>query len=256
MTMVLNELDFAERALENGVLGRHPSETLTRIAKYYINQLGEDGCTKEYLIRMLENFLIANDPYTPLGKWYSVLERCVKNAFKHKPIVIDDIPVTQPEIDKINLLESKQARRLAVTLLCLSKYWDAVNPLNNHWTHNEDTEIMKMANISASIRRQSAIYAELKNAGYIQFSKKIDNTNVRVLFREPGNTAMSVTDMRNIGYQYLMHCGESFLVCEHCGMVIKRKSDRVGRPQKYCKTCAANIKIQQNIESVMRYRGV
>ena len=63
MTMVLNELDFAERALENGVLGRHPSETLTRIAKYYINQLGEDGCTKEYLIRMLENFLIANDPY-------------------------------------------------------------------------------------------------------------------------------------------------------------------------------------------------
>ena len=60
-----------------------------------------------------------------------------------------------------------------------------------------------MANIKTSIKRQSLMFAELRNAGFIRFSKKIDNLNVQVLFMTPGETAIHIQDFRNLGYQYL-----------------------------------------------------
>ena len=56
-----------------------------------------------------------------------------------------------------------------------------------------------MANISTSIKRQSALFAELKNADMVRFSKKIDNLNVKVVFMEEGEVALHIHDFREPG---------------------------------------------------------
>ena len=112
-----------------------------------------------------------------------------------------------------------------------------------------------MANINTSIKRQSSMFGQLKDAGMIRFSKQIDNLSVQVLFAEDGDAALRVTDFRNLGYQYMKYHGEPYFECAHCGLTDKIKSATQRRPQKYCAQCAVEIRTRQNVNSVMRLRN-
>ena len=113
---------------------------------------------------------------------------------------------------------------------------------------------MRMANINTSIKRQSMMYYNLNEAGMVQFSKKVDNTNVRVCFISQGEVAMRVTDFRNLGYQYLRFHGEPYFECQNCGITTKLKDPVHGAGKKYCKECAVEVAMKQKVNSVMRHR--
>lgn len=249
MTIVLNEHEWARDMIESRSLGAKPFETLSRVAKYYIDK----DYSKKEVRGMLDTFLLQCEPTASLPKWSETLDYAVARALKYDAIKIDGIEITKPEMERIDALEGKQIRRLAFTLLCLAKYWDVVNPQGDHWVNSKDSEIMRMANINTSIKRQSLMYFNLNEAGMVQFSKKVDNTNVRVCFITPGETAMVVTDFRNLGYQYLKYHGEPYFECQNCGITVKSES-ATGRKQKYCKECAVEIHMKQTVNSVMRQR--
>ena len=102
------------------------------------------------------------------------------------------------------------------------------------------------------------MYHNLNEAGLIKFSKKVDNTNVRVCFVKPGDAAIRITDFRNLGYQYLKYHGEPYFECQNCGVTTRYDNPdnkRSCSKQKYCRSCAAEINIQQIVNSVMRQRG-
>ncbi|MCD8207409.1 MAG: hypothetical protein LUD72_05690, partial [Bacteroidales bacterium] len=135
-----------------------------------------------------------------------------------------------------------------------AKYWKCVISNGDYWVNNKDNEIMSMANINTSIKRQGMMYRELWEAGMIQFSKKVDITNVKVDFVEKGKTVMKVTDFRNLGYQYLMYHGEPYIKCENCGITTKLNTAPGNKRQKYCPDCAVRIRTKQKVEAVMRQR--
>lgn len=250
MSIVLNEYEWAERMINNHDLGKQPVETLSRVSKYYY----ENHYKKREIRRMLDTFLTQCDPNASLVRWSDVLDKITKNANRMPLTRMDRIDITKPEMDRIETLKGKQIRRLAFTLLCVAKYWDRVSRSNNHWVNSADKEIMQMANISTTIKRQSAMFSELRDAGLIRFSKKIDNLNVQVLFMEDGETAIHIQDFRNLGYQYLRYYGEPYFECENCGITVKINNPNSGRPQKYCPVCAAEIRTRQHINAVMRQR--
>ena len=250
-TIVLNEHEWAQEQINNKSLGAKPYETLCRVAKYYL----DSGLSRYRTRKQLDSFLLMCDPTASLPKWSDTLDYAVSRAVKYDAIEIDYIPITEPEMKRIESLEGKQLRRLAFTLLCLAKYWDIVNTNGDHWVNSKDSDIMRMANINTSIKRQSLMYHTLCELGMVRFSKKVDNTNVRVQFIESGEPVMMISDFRNLGYQYLKYHGEPFYECENCGLTVKRKNSNVGRRQKYCPECAVEIHMQQIINSVMRQRG-
>lgn len=252
MSIVLDEYTWAEQAIQNRSLGTSPLETLSRVSKYYASQ----KYPKKEVRHMLDIFLAQCDPRASLLQWSETLDRIAKNSDKYPLVRIEKIDITIAEITKIKSLKGKQLRRLAFTLLCLSKYWDTVSEKNNHWVNTSDKEIMKMANINTSIVRQSEMFAELRDSGLIRFSKKIDNLNVQVLFIDENGfpPALSVRDFRNLGYQYMMYCGEHYFACENCGLVTKINEPKKGRKQKYCKSCASEKYLQQRLEWMSRYR--
>ena len=251
--IILNEIDWARDALQSNSLGNKPYETLCLIAKYYFH----DGYTKQKVRKKLEEFMVRCDPTISIPKWSDTIDYAIKYAIKHPAIELTGIPITKKELSVIDGINGKQIKRLAFTLLCLAKYCDAVNQNGDHWVNSEDNEIMKMANISTSIRRQSDMFHQLWKLGLIQFSRKVDNTNVRVLFTDDdSDTEMMITDFRNLGYQYLMHNGDPFFVCENCGIVTKIKHPEAGRRQKYCPSCAKEVQLRQIVNSVMRKRKV
>lgn len=252
MGIVLNETRWTEEMIANHTLGKKPSETLRRVARYYYDL----GNGKRRVRKLLESFLITCDPCISLPLWDRSIEAALINAKKREAIDIDQIIITEPEIEMIDSIHSVMARRLAFTLLCLAKYWDIANDNQTHWVNSKDSDIMRMANINTSIRRQGAIYYDLGNAGLLRFSHKVDNTNMQVNYIQDGPMALVVTDLRNLGYQYMMHQKpDGYIKCERCGLVVKRSSLGAGRPQLYCKECAAVVQLQQKVDFVMRKRG-
>lgn len=250
MTIVLNEHEWAENMINSCSLGVKPYETFCRVAKYYIDK----NYSKKKVRKMLDTFLLQCEPTASLPKWSDTLDYAVNRASKYDAIMVNYIGISETELKTINSLDGTQLRRLAFTLLCLAKYWDIVNPNGDHWVNSKDTEIMRMANINTSIKRQSLMYHTLNELGLIRFSKKVDNTNVRVCFIDNGNVELKISDFRNLGYQYLKYTGEQYFECENCGLTVKTSDKSAGRKQKYCAGCAAEIKIQQSINSVMRGR--
>ena len=251
MSIVLNEYDWAERALKDKALGKKPYETLSRVAKYYTYK----NYTRKEVRRLLDEFLLQCEPTASLVTWSDTLDNAAKYAAKYPLIMIEEIAITKPEMEKIDALPGKQLRRLAFSLLCIAKYLYAVSPNTSYWVGTPDNEIMKMANINTSIKRQSSMFGQLKDAGMIRFSKQIDNLSVQVLFVEEGETAVRITDFRNLGYQYMKYHGEPYFECAHCGLTDKIKSATQRRPQKYCAQCAVEIRTRQNVNSVMRLRN-
>lgn len=251
MSIVLNEYEWAEEAIRNNSLGNKPSETLGRIAKYYISK----GSSKNETRKKIEEFVKRCDPSASIPKWDNMIKYVINKASRYGIIEIDSINITDKEMNVINSLDGRPIKRLAFTLLCLAKYWHEVDPTNDYWVSNKDTEVMKLANIKTSLRRQSAMFAELNKLGLIQFSKKVDNISVKVCFAQDGDIVMSLCDFRDLGNQYLMYLGEPYFACENCGVIIKQNTGaKAGRKAKYCPECASEIKIKQNVASVMRSR--
>jgi len=232
-------------------LGKKPYETLCRVARYYL----DSSYSKREVRKMLDVFLLQCDPVASLPKWSDVVDHALERAAKFPAIQIDHVTVTLPELQRIEAVQGRQAQRLAFTLLCLAKYWDLAGQGGDHWVNSKDADIMRMANINTSIRRQSAMYHQLRDAGLIQFSRKVDNTNVRVCFLQDGPAELLVSDFRNLGYQYLHYRGEAYFECQNCGITTKlRNPQKCGR-QRYCSDCAAQIAMRQRVDSVMRQRA-
>ena len=251
MSIVLNEYEWAERMLNNHDLGKKPIETLSRVSKYYF----ENQYSKREIRKLLDIFLTQCDPSVSLVHWSDTLDRVIKGVGKYPLIRMDGVDITKGELGCIEkAVGGKQARRLAFTLLCVAKYWDAVSDKNNHWVNSPDREIMQMANINTSIKRQSMMFAELRDAGLIRFSKKVDNLNVQVLFISGDEVAIHIHDFRNIGYQYMKYYGGAYFDCSNCGLTVKIQEPSKGRRQKYCQSCAIELHTKQKVDSVMRHR--
>lgn len=252
MGIVLNEYEWAEKMIDSHDLGKKPTETLSRVAKYYL----ENKYSKREVRKMLDTFLVQCDPNASLVHWSETLDRVTRNAGKFALIKLDGVGITEGELKRIECITGKQLKRLAFTLLCVSKYWDAVSGSNNHWVNSSDKEIMQMANINTSIKRQSMMFAELRNAGMIRFSKKIDNLNVQVAFSDiNGDVVWNIQDFRNLGYQYLKYYGAPYFECSNCGITTKIQKPSKGRRQKYCPGCAVELHTKQKVDSVMRRRA-
>lgn len=250
MSIVLNELEWAKNAIEHYELGSNPAETLGRVAKYYKHI----GMKKSEVKKKVEEFLLRCDPYASTVLWADTIESSVKYGMKHPLIIIDKIEITKPEIAKIKTVKGVQAQRLAFTLLCIAKYMKVVSPQTNWWVNLPESDIMKMANINTSYKRQNLLYGQLLDAGMIQSSKRITNLNVRVLFVEDGETAVEIRDYRNLGNQYMMLLGKPYFVCQNCGLTVKVPDGSQTHRMKYCKDCAVKVHMRQIVDHVMRSR--
>lgn len=249
MRIILNEHTAAEQALESHELGKKPFQTLSCIARYYM----DNGYPKRQTRKLLEEFLLRCDPSISLPKWTRLVDSAMSSAAKRPAVQIEQIIITRPEMDAINSVVGVQTKRLAFTLLCLSKYWNIVNNRPDGWVNSQDSDIMRMANISTSVKRQSMLYHQLFELGYIRFSRQVDNTNVQVCFACEGEPALAITDFRNLGYQYLRYMGEPFTECINCGILFRTKLQS-GRPRKYCSECGHEILLAQQREASRTYR--
>lgn len=250
MSVILNEYSWAEDMIASAQLGDKPIKTLSIVAEYYY----ENGFSKRDIRKMTTEFYVACTS-SPLPFYIAdALDSIIKRLGRRPLVQIDGVNISSTELDIILKLQGRQLQRLAFTLLCLAKYHYERNPVTDHWVTTSDKDILKMANIKTSVKRQSKLFGDLQRAGLIKFSQKIDSLNVQVLFCDDYDCKIEIDDFRNLGYQFLKYVGEPYFECESCGIVEKITSPQKGRKQKYCKACAQTIKSKQSSLSVISHR--
>jgi DNA-directed RNA polymerase subunit RPC12/RpoP len=212
-----------------------PFNTLSILAKYYYHCF---GYRKKKITTLLLDYLSKYYPRYELNElsWQTSVEKIAGNAGSFELFEISGVRITKDEMETIRGLRNKVLERLAFTMLCLAKLNNIKNPKNKGWVNADSKEIFNYARISCKADEREVKIGQLWQKGLLDFSKRNDNLNCRVIFiNDDSEEELFVSDFRELGYEYLLYRGENFIRCADCGILTR--GNKAGT-KKYCKDCA------------------
>lgn len=237
MLFILNELKYVEYVLQEGIIGRKPSHTISLLARQYYHEKHLSNYEIYDKINIFMSECYEDYNYT---EWYDAIISRIKTAVKYPLLKIDYLPISQSDMDKIGLLTDYNLQKLFFTCLCFAKYYNAINQKNNNWVNIKLTQLFSIANLSGKKSSKLYLLHTLKKLGQIEFSMKCDNTNVRVVNIYDGND-YHVYHMEDLGNQYMVLIGNGFY-CAKCG---KYEKQNKAKTKIYCRNCVEPIKKKQ-----------
>lgn len=245
--MIINEYEIAENVLATKTI--NDKSELFIVAKYLRNEM---ECDVSETVIMLDNILAKSDRnYNPI-KAVKFLEKMSKKASDYKLKKVDYVDVTQNELVEIKKLDSIKLQRLAFSLLVHAKYNNKLSSDNDNWCNIKINDLYKTSKVSTRNAKEKALFLnKLNKLGYISFSKKNTNLNCRYLLidKKEQEYALRITDIRELGYQYLAITDEKqFVYCQKCGVIIKKKSKN-DYSTKYCAACNQLLRNENLLKS-------
>lgn len=240
MSFVMNEKKYAEEVLQGEKLNGAYQYTVNILAKYYsalgYNNREIKAAIEQYLTKRVSDL----DLCEKYGKKW--IKRGLDAAKKYPLCELDEIIVTNPEIDRIKSIHSDRFKdyriqRLAFTLLCLAKFSEA-RGIKGGWVNMSYKQIFKTADLRGqSIEEQCLFIHELYKNGYVGLNPRIENLNIKVLGMIDGETEIRVTDINNAGLFFEEYCGEKITKCQKCGKMIRF----INGKKLYCEQCAVEV---------------
>lgn len=230
--IILNEIEYAKKLIENGAKDKDPYCYLPILSKYYrqILEYSPKRTLNEINSYMVDNYI----NYNPV-RWELFIDSCVKKSKKSKLSNIQFIGITQKELDIIDSTRNTTHAKVLFSLLCVAKYFNMRSDTNNNWTNIQAKDVFKMANVNTSVEKQDRIIHELYKSGLIGISKKVDNLNVRVLCIDDSDEfVLKINDFRNLGYEYMNWKHGGYFRCAECGAL--QKQNKYGN-RVYCNNC-------------------
>lgn len=201
------------------------------------------GLRKSGIIKELDRFMQENYPRYNSVDWFNSIEKYANNAAKYPLCECSGVWITENELNTIENIHNKVLERLSFTLLCLAKFRNFRNVNNNNWVNYTNGEIYKLACINTTAFDKDLKFNQLRELGLIEYAKKIDNLNIRVLFVDDNSKSkLFISDFRRLGYEWRLYKGEKYIRCTDCGILVKKTNNK----KKYCSDCARVIKNNRN----------
>ncbi len=236
MKLILNEQYIINEALKNGYIDkRKPSNTIKLLIKYYYN-IGQD---KDQVRKSIEDFMKENYENFNTVKWCKTLDKMVDYAKdkNNELFVLNEIIITKTELNVINNINNNRLEKLAFVLLVYAKIYNKINNNDTNWVNAELKDIFSDTKMAVKLIDQGKMIYKLKELNLVDISKKVDCTNIKVLFLdENSKKTIIIKDFRNFIYEYLKYRGEKIVMCEDCNKLLKLKSKNSN--QKLCTVCS------------------
>lgn len=238
--LIMNERVEAERIISDGDINTNTASKLFLLSKYYRHNGKGAAETRNVLLKFMEekysNYNIHN--------WFDIIQKYSNKAINHSLTEIDEIPITKNELTTISQINNSKLEKVAFVILVLAKFCNMRNAQNNNWVMVDEYGVFKRARVTGSIHAQYSCFYQLAKMDLITYSRKVDNINVKVGFIDNASeVVLTVTDLRELGYQYLMYKGEKFIKCAECGIITRATKHN----KKYCKSCAAYKPIEKKM---------
>lgn len=251
--IILNESTVAAGLLAGTTKVEDVRSAASLIARYDIQAVGLDTDTTKWHVRQTVKKLYSHLREDYYGRY---VDYYVDHAHELPLSQLSGVPITQSELDCLGSLPSIRAKCLAFTLLAMAKYDTIRFPTVNFWVNGDRwNEIMKRANLALTEDEMCYMLYDIKEAGLVKFSERIDNTSIQVLFADMSDEPVFElvdTDYRDLGYCLRAYCGEKYTRCEECGRWVKQmKNNR----KRFCNDCAADSRRAKDRERKRRQRG-
>lgn len=216
-------------------------------------------------IRYITRYLIHSEKksddevYTETVKWlkqnhhnfdessYSnVISDAIKAASKYPFYIIDNIKITQSELEIISSLDNLRAEKILFVLLCMAKQQSMSNGFTNGLVKYSITDLCKTARVSVPADDREYILYEIVQRGLLGYPKKNNTQCLIVNFINTDEVALELdeTDCRELAYVYLhwKNEGKGYTRCQKCNRWMKQSKTK---PKKYCEACAKVVQAEQ-----------
>ena len=200
-----------------------------------------------------------NDVYKETVKWlkqnhnnfdessYSnVISDAVKAASKYPFYIIDNIKITQSELNIILSLDNLRAEKILFVLLCMAKQQSMANGFTNGLVKYSITDLCKTARVSVPAEDREYILYEIVQRGLLGYPKKNNTQCLIVNFVGTDEVVLELDeyDCQELAYVYLhwKNGGKGYTRCQKCNRWMKQSKTK---PKKYCEYCAKVVQTEQ-----------
>jgi hypothetical protein len=251
--LILNEEKYAESLyLRKNVNVKSVVTLIGYITRYQLHTLhfsDEDNYkgTVAWMSKYHNNF---DESY-----YSNLISDAIKKAYKNPFYQIENIQITQSELDIISSLANLRAEKVLFVLLCMAKQQSVANGFTDGLVKYVLPDLCKSARISVPADEREYILYNIVQHGFLGYPKK-NNTQcliVNCINDDEVVLILDEADCQDLAYVYLnwKNGGKGYTRCQKCNRLIKQSKTK---PRKYCEECAKEVEKENTRERVRRYR--
>lgn len=210
---------------------------VTRYLLHALNYNDRDNynCTVEWMKRNHSSF----DEST----YSNLISDAIKKAHKTPFYSIENIKITQSELDIIATLDDLRAEKALFVLLCMAKLQAVSYGFTNGLVKYSLTDLCKLARISVPTEDREYILYNIVQTGLLGYPKKNNTQCLIVNFIDNDGEAVLSLDENScceLVYEYLSwkNNGNGYDRCELCNRVIKQSKSN---PKRFCRECSSIV---------------
>ena len=242
--LILNEEKYA-KDLYDGI-NQDVKSIMTKIryvTRYLIHsKLQSDDDAYRETVQWLKQHHINFDE----SSYSNVITDAIKVADKYPFYIIDNIKITQSELEIISSLDNLRAEKILFVLLCMAKQQSMANGFTNGLVKYSIIDLCKDARVSVPADDREYILYEIVQKGLLGYPKKNNTQCLIVNFINTDEVELELDedDCRELAYVYLnwKNDGKGYTKCQRCNRWMKQSKTK---PKKYCEECAKIVQSEQ-----------
>lgn len=247
MKIIPNEKKYAEHILATKYLSSKPSTEISVLIKYFYYL----GLSPEEVMGKMMEFM---EEATGNSKaWKMKLKRDIKSKQDSKLNVVEQIHITQTELDAIGMLKNEALERLAFGLLVLLKIENEAKGRSGDWiVLKNSSDLFKDIKVNRNSVQRELMIGTLEELGYVFNSVRSGKCAMKINYVDfEGEPAITITSFDDFIVDYCAYKGTKVINCKECGKRVIAK----GRNSKYCAECAKEAERQRVKLSMKERRG-
>lgn len=244
-SIIMNEVSFVvdEIMTDNVNIGLcKPYVAVSYILLWVRYLVQKTSLTKTEVWKRLNEHLSTRIEKYNKFKWRELIEKAYDKGMEYPLHEIDTITITNHELNCILKLKGIMIQKVMFSLLVLGKFYTELKEENNYWCNADYESIKKISNFSGTLDRFYLVLSNLFQKGLIKNNSM--GTNIAINYDtfsslsedDDNQTAFSVTNISNLGLQYMYHSKryhKNVGICKCCNEYFYRKTHNT----LYCNKC-------------------
>jgi hypothetical protein len=180
MNFLFNEKSAIEKLISmKNVDNDNVFVTIKDLARYNHFALGMDD-SESY--KSILKYLKINGENINEENVYQIINDCVKRAKKYPFMQVDEVLITQGELEFIASLNDIKQEKIAFVLLASAKYYDAVRGTQRHTAYMRNSDICKLARVVIPVKERDVFMQFAYDHGVLSRHNRAASTEKKVLF--------------------------------------------------------------------------
>ena len=239
-----NEQSAIEKMIRSNFVDENNiTNTIYSLAKYNYHALQLSD--KENYSRVLK-YILKNCDNIFEESIYSDIVNCIKSAKKHKFASINEVCITQSEIDRIKSLGDIKQEKAIFVILAISKYFNALHDEVYDAAFLTNADICQMARITIPAKERDVFMQFAYDKELLYRHTWAGSTIKKVTFishdvNDKVVLRLNESDFKDLAYTYMAYMeSHKFRRCAKCGRWMRRNK----QDKRLCAECSAASNVE------------